>query len=195
VCTLFLHRCHRPAGLRLRQHLADAGQQEHQLRRHQSGGNRDQRIRFDRPANDCRVDDPLAGPVRHFAGPSGGSGLRREEQDQRVHRYPRNHHQHQDSVDEDRRRAFRQRQQCDAEPGRPAQAAKPERPVQKEHRGQDRQHDCRQVSHRRLDQLDRQAQQRLQGRLLQIQPATDRRRKRSGRVDGRKRDPQNHGAL
>lgn len=54
-------------------------------------------------------------------------------------------------------------------------AAKPERPVQEEHRGQDRQHGCRQVPHRRFDQLDRQAQQRLQGRLLQIQPATDRR--------------------
>nr|BFE93098.1 hypothetical protein GCM10020185_36340 [Pseudomonas brassicacearum subsp. brassicacearum] len=58
----------------------------------------------------------------------------------------------------------------------------------KKHRGKDRQHDRCQVPSRRLHQLDRQAQQRLQGRLLQIQPAIDRRRKRSGRVDGRKKE-------
>ncbi|CAD5204007.1 putative lipoprotein, partial [Pseudomonas sp. FEN] len=196
VCTPVPPCRRRPAGQRLRQqHLARAGREEHQLRRHQGRGTGDQRVRFHRPADDRRVHDPLPGPIRHPARAPGGAGLRREEQDQRVHRHPRDHHFDQDPIDEERYRPLRQRQHRDAKPGRPVEAAEPERPVQEKHCQQDRQHDRRQVPTGRLDQLDRQAQQRLQGRVLQVQPATDRRRKRPGRMDGRKRDPQNHGAL
>ena len=109
----------------------------------------DQRVRFVRPADDCREDDRQPAGDRHLPGPSHGDHFHGEEQDQRVHRHDQVMNSIQTAlVKSGKVRFVRSIKEMAVWCGRTA-APEPERPVQAEQHSQTGQHDGGQIQHGR----------------------------------------------